>query len=474
MNSARIRFPVLTLALAIAVSGAVSIACGGTTGQPPPAPSDAGTVDAAPVPLCALGDTLDCKCVDGTESTGVCNAAGQVGQCDCASAAPTKPKVISGGFFDAETDITATAQGVVVSTWTTIVGQGKPATAYAVSKDFGATWAPARNMPKDPAGRSQGDPVITSDALGNIYLGWMAYTDSGAGSSNLSPIIAKAPAGTGEFGEPQELAKFPKGGDKPWMAVTPKGTILMSIMEDTGPANILHMYRSEDQGVTYTDSEVYRGTQEQQANFIVPCTSPTSTRLYAAHLLVTSTGLAQWLRWSEDDGATWDPGNAIKVTSRTGPQPPSCAAQGDFAWVAYPRMNQITQQDQVADEYRVAIFDGTRISDFRADDKSRAASMIGSVYAEQLPGTLSLTYYAGTGPDDAAGELRRVRSRDYGQTWGKAETLVSGIFFTPERGTERWLGDYVAVSMIGNDFYTSYGDNGGNSVKVKFLKVPSK
>jgi hypothetical protein len=381
-------------------------------------------------------------------------------QCDCPISEPAEPAIISKGQFDVETHLAAAPGGHLVSAW---IAAAEGAIGYAVSHDDGATWK-QKLIPRDSIGREVSDPVIATDTQGNFYLTYLAFRRNAQGGAFDMKIRAHRLGWTeDEFGPSVDVDSSSTGGDKPWIAVTRAGTVVLTYMVDRGGQNSEErMARSTDQGATW---QVVR-VSSAPGNFIVPCTSKTGDRVWATFIDFRTAQV--FLQWSDDDGQTWPSGNSRRISNNNVVVPPSCAAQGEEVWVAYPFVRNLQSQDQPADEYHVAHFDGKTLTDTTA--YSKTVSHLGQIIAEDLPGVLSLTLYTGAREGDRNGVLQRVRSKDGGTTW---TAISKPLTFTTRRDNEQWLGDYVGTATVGGKFYASYGDNSSGFTKIAFTKMES-
>jgi hypothetical protein len=465
------RIPLLNLGVTILIG--IAAACGGTsssgpgTGAPNPdggvevPQADAAAPDAGPpIPVCMPGEMQACTCASGVASMGVCGEGNKVLQCDCEPGKSSAPITLSTGQFNAETHIAAAPGGELAAAW---IGASQGSIVYAFSHNNGLTWKSA-TAPRDSANREASDPVLAVDAKGNFYLTYIAFKRTGAGSaSDMKVRVHRARVGADRFDAPVDADSGPMGGDKPWITTTKTGAVVVTYMVQTGDSSTEErMARSTDQGATFTVAKVSGGA----GNFIVPCASKTGDRLWAAFIDFASVTVQ--LAWSDDDGVSWPPANKRQVSPNQVAVPPSCAAQGEEVWIAYPYVRNLMTQDQPADEYRVARFDGKTLTEAPAYSKS--LSHLGELIMEDLPGVMSLTLYTGTREGDRAGLLQRVRSKDGGKTWTPA-AISAPLTFTTARDNQLWLGDYVGTATVGGTFYATYGNNASGTTAVAFTKV---
>jgi hypothetical protein len=460
--------------LAISAPAYVSLAvgCGAgseTTTTTTPPTDDAGV----PIVKCTPDDVnAPCKCGE-TESTGICGADGRLLQCECGTGTASDPVDISSSgqaALEVEDHMAVTKNGTVAVAWIT-QSQTGGGIGYAVSSDRGATWAKPQAALIDKK-REASDPVLTSDGT-NLYLSWISFTRAGQSqASNMSFVVSTLAAGESAFGAPVTVETSPDGGDKPWLGVTKSGTVVLSYMTGNGANTSLKMARSSDQGATWSKTTV----QKVQGNFIVPCVSYASDRVWVAYLDFAAGALLK-TRWSDDDGVTWPAANTKSMTNLPVVQPPSCMARGSNVYVAFPYVRSLQSQDQPGEEYHVVKFDGkSPVTEVRADDNATKASHLGLLVPEDLPNALSIVYYGGQRNPDPKGMVRINRSVDDGMTWGTSVAISPALKFTTDRTNFDWLGDYLGASQIGNEVLVAYGDNskltqGQNVTHISFVKV---
>jgi hypothetical protein len=457
------------------VAGLLVLAFGACSGQTEvaQAPLDGGGDDAA---TCTLGQKQPCSCTDSV-GTQICDTSGQWGACRCAAPPDAAPshRVISasnGSIAEAETHLAIAPDGTIVVVWIAIGGAGS-SIGYAITRDGGATWTEPATM-GDPNGRESSDPVVAADAQGNFYATWIAFRRDGGGNANDFVLyVAKLGAGASTFGAPKPVDTFPQG-DKPWIAVTSANTVVVTYMADVGGVSTLFAQRSRDEGATWTRSTILSPTNGDAANFVVPCAPKTGTRLWATYLSIEGGSFGQRLRWSDDDGATWPDANTKYFADQASAVPAACAAKGSDVWIAYGRWKTMpTEREAPLDEARVVhTADGvTFLSNAKATDAKTAKVYLQDLAIDDASGELVLTYYGGDRDGDPAGTLRRTFSKDSGRTWSPSEPVVTPtVTFTADRGSLRWLGDYVGTAVRGDEYVVSYVDNTGRTMHIAFFK----
>jgi hypothetical protein len=448
-------------------------ACSGSTQSDQPAP-DAGVADAEGV--CRLGQRQACACTDGPGSQ-VCDATGQWGSCRCAvppDAAPTH-RVIStstSSVAEAETHLAIAPDGSIAVVWIAI-GQGAGAIGYTLSRDGGGTWSNPGTM-GDPDGRESSDPVVAVDAQGAFYATWISFLRGAGGNpSDFVLYVARLAPGASAFSTPVAVDTFTMG-DKPWIVVTAAGTVLVTYMADVAGVSTLYAARSGDRGATWTKSTILAAPGGDSANFVVPCAPKTGARVWATYLSIEGNSFGQRLRWSDDDGATWPAANSKYFADQASAVPSACAARGSDVWVAYGRWRTFpSQREAPLDEARVVhTTDGVTFTrNVKATDDKTAKVYLQDLVVDDVTGDLVLTYYGGDKDGDPAGTLRRTFSKDKGATWAPSEPVVTPtVTFTADRGSLRWLGDYVGTFTRGSDYYVSYVDNTDRYMHIAFFK----
>jgi hypothetical protein len=256
------------------------------------------------------------------------------------------------------------------------------------------------------------------------------------------------------------------------MGVTKSGSIVVSFMTREGNATNLNFARSTDEGASWTNKVV----DQVGGNFIVPCVSAFSDRVWVSYLDFNAGALLK-ARWSDDDGETWAKADVKTLTNLPVVQPPSCMARGSSVHVAFPYVKNLQSQEQPGDEYHVVKFDGTGSpTEVTASDAAGKFAYLGLMVPEEIPGAMSMLYYTGKKNPDPAGSLRMTRSTDDGATWSESIQVSKSVIFTTNRAGGEWLGDYLGAAQLGNEVLVAYGDNskvsfGQNLTHISFVKV---
>lgn len=461
----------LVASLAITTFSATFLGCGSD-------PEVAGSSGQPAEPKCTPGEMAPCNCA-GTASTGICGASEKVLQCECGVGTPGEPQVISvssASAIEVEDHLAVTRDGVIATAWISISGFGSPGgIGYTVSQDRGATWSAPVVTETDPSRPDISDPVLASDGK-NLYLGWMAFRRVGQGTSITNMAIKVAKLGPGEttFGEPVIVGTSATGGDKPWMGVTKSGAVVISYMtsDSSGQNANLNMAKSTDEGASWTVNVVHRTA----GNFIVPCVSANSDRVWVAYIDFAR-GSRVFARWSDDDGDTWPVNNTKALTEIPVVQPASCMAHGENVFVAFPYIKNLQSQEQPGEEYHVVSYNGTGSpTEVNASGGTTKATHLGLMVPEDIPGAMTLLYYGGKSNPDPNGFVYMTRSTDDGATWSESVPISGQLTFTTNRAGPEWLGDYMGGAQLGNELLVAYGDNSQktqnlNVTHIAFVKV---
>jgi hypothetical protein len=459
------------------VVASTSVACSEETIIRVVPAADGGTEEAgreAGAGSCTPGASVDCTCPNGELGKTECDATGSPGFCGCTTTNLNSHTIISRGSksaIEVETHLAAAPDGAMVSVWISL-GNAVSDIGYVFSRDGGATWTAPKAM-GDDTGRESSDPVVASDPQGNFYATWISFVRSGGGQpSDFVLYVAKAAAGQNTFAKPVQVDTFP-AGDKPWITVTAAGTVMITCMQEPAGGNsILNAHRSTDGGATWTKSQIFASTGGNQANFVVPCAPKSGSRIWATHLSVEGSGLAQRLHWSDDDGETWPAANTKTYGINSSITPATCVAKGGDVWIGYGQWtSQPAGSDAPVDEYHVIhTTNGTTITDVVASDTKTKQQNLGSLALDEATGELALTYYAGD-TDGSTGNVRSVRSGDGGKTWGVSKPVSADLLFTADRASQKWLGDYMGTVLRGGALYITYGENADGFTHVAFSKT---
>jgi hypothetical protein len=330
------------------------------------------------------------------------------------------------------------------------------------STDGGQTWSPVAEV-APPTGSRSGDPVLAVGPDGSFYLAFISFNlDATFNPKDMQVYVARAEPGAPAFGAPVPLivpADPLELYDKPWIAVTQTGALLVTYAREDGT---IFAARSADQGQSWTSSVVVPGGTFH--NLAYPCTSPAGGRDYVVYF--DDFGIA--LRASDDDGQSWTAIDPVSVSGAGEPvafQDPTCVADGQNVWVSYGLSEEPFGRGAslpLLDAVRVA-----RSADGGQSILSRTVALdpaAGQLFflpqlARATGQTLDMVYYAGQADMDPTGTFRHARSTDGGSTWQPSETVHGPILFTGDRTTPVWLGDYMGLSVLGGAPHAAFVDN---------------
>jgi hypothetical protein len=381
--------------------------------------------------------------------------------------------------MESETSVAVGSNGFVAVAYIGIQASGGSTNGYRFSKDGGKTWGTVSTL-DSPGGRVASDPVLAVDSKDNFYMTWVGYMAQGMNVTDMHVYIAVAPAGTTTFGAPIEVTDPTDNSnpslDKPWVVITHKETVLVTWANLSD--NSINAARSTDGAKTFTRGPIATGAFR---NLVFPCIPATGDRIWATYVGNTHVGL----RWSDDDGATWKTGMVDNVTmngvddgmEQFAFEDPTCVADGNDVWVSYGVTSQPAagnDSTSFLDTIRIAhTGDGGKTIDVRysVTDAQGGKYTLLPTLSREANGALDLVYYAGSSEMDPKGSYRHSRSTDGGKTWDASVALKSNLFFTGDRGSPKWLGDYTGVAMRNGYLYTSYAENTGAFSHIAFYAL---
>jgi hypothetical protein len=175
---------------------------------------------------------------------------------------------------------------------------------YGWSTDGGVTWESSAYDPPALAGVSTGDPTLTADGDGNVYLGILAYGNQAANGI----YCAKSTDGGVTFGDPVQVDV---GGDKEYLAVDPETGRLVIVWFNSGnPGGSIFYSMSFDGNASWTAPLQISDTVLSEQNGPVPAIGP-GGEIYVAW--TDFSGDRILFDRSLDGGGTWV-GPDIEVT----------------------------------------------------------------------------------------------------------------------------------------------------------------
>jgi len=378
---------------------------------------------------------------------------------------------------ESETDVAVAPGGRLAAAWISSAKRhGASKIAYAFSSDGGATWTTPLVADAGAAADSW-DPALAADAHGGFHLAWGGGR-RGPDGRERGIFVASAAPGATSFGPPVRVsAPASKKFDKPTIAVTRRGTLLVTYDLSDGRGSAVAA-RSDDGGATWTRAPIPPARKRGRWLFAV-CAPPTGDRVWVTFASKEGIGL----QWSSDDGRTWPAAEgAVSAPEETDAfaemQSSTCAGDGRNVWVLYGISPDRGGEDELPRSTAIRVArsrDGGRTFGERHDAHDRAA---GSLYmlpklVREPGGALDVAYYAGSGDRHATGSFVWSRSTDGGATFAPALPIRGKIELDKSRSSKTWLGDYVGLTFRDGTLYTSYVDNGSGEAHVVFARAPA-
>ncbi len=426
----------------------------------------------------------------GTGGTGGLGGAGGFGgfggSCDVQAATLELDNgIVSTGLtsiIDSESTVVATSDNRVAIAFIAIKQGGQSSIGYTISLDGGATFGAPAEIVSPGMNAVSSDPVVATDAANNVYLVWIGFQRDFAGNAfDMHVYVARSPAGSTSFGPPVEVTDPPGVTDgefdKPWITTLADGTVIVTFAEDLEMGGPFMLARSTDNGMTWSETPVVDDGQYHNLGY--PCVSPETGRLYVTYLTANVGGYEINVRWSDDGGITFNPGDETTV-SEAGMTPafqdPTCVASGDNLWVAYGRAQNPFPGQGLPILDNVVVARSTDRGQTVADRIDALAVCDGPKFL--LPQltfaggtTLDLVYLTGDQDIDMNGGLRWSRSTDNGATWQPGQMLHEPLVFTGNRSTPQWVGDYIGSYFVNGDLYVSYAENTSGFSHTAFLRA---
>ncbi len=389
-----------------------------------------------------------------------------------------------GSSFEGETAVVATAGGTVAAAWIAVSNLGEPYIAYTFSTNDGASWLPPIAIPS-PDGRYGSDPVLAADANGDIFLGWVGFHANGGSVADMQVYVAASKPGSFVFGPPV-VASDPATPsttllDKPWIAVTPKGSVVISYAQ-FGEEYSLITARSVDFGQTFTRSTVISDPSLNTFyNLGYLCVSQETGRVYSSYLAVQQFGaeiaVKSLLSFTDDDAKSWPAANQVVVSNGENDiafADPSCTAMGDEVWSTYTLSKDPLDGGSEAGQKAYSIMvrhstsGGAQFTEtMDAADTATAPFALLADLKHDAGGLLDIVYYAGTMDDDTNASFRRARF-SFGTNNPPSTPVYQPVILTPDRDVPYWLGDYIGHFVRGNRMYTTYVVNADKTSHVAF------
>jgi len=182
---------------------------------------------------------------------------------------------------------------------------------YGWSADGGLTWQSSRvDFSTLPSNQSTGDPALTADTQGNIYLGVLAYSGTANGI-----LVARSTDGGATFAEPVRLDT---GGDKEFLTVDPRNDNVYVVWENSaGFDQAVYFSKSTDLGLSYTPRlRISNGAGTNNGAY--PAVGPNGE----IHVVWSNFSNRLYYDRSLDEGATWLNPDVVVVGDIVKPRDP--------------------------------------------------------------------------------------------------------------------------------------------------------
>ncbi len=452
---------------------------------------------------------------------------------DASEAGPTTPPegIISASpmsAFEGETQVAVSSGGTVAASWSanpdpnSVKGQFI-GTAFWVPGS--SSWTPVQKNTMHTTDYAT-DSTVIADHEGNFYVAWLGFDTDAAGNFLVGHIyVAKAPKGSTSFGPPILVSVGDDSNtllDKPWLAVTQSGALLISYLWGNASTSGILVARSTDGGTTWGHTLVDNTQNDGLAYLCVPSGSQRIYFVDSSYVGMHGDNGARpvwnhrWLErpfttfddagaeggpddagspdagsadgavdssapddagdagdaaaptviaalhWSDDDGVTWPGSNTDSVPNNLDIMIPSCAAMNDDVWIEYGLSNSPTGLARYA--VRVMHLTGggtTEVGDTLATANETAPLFLGDQIVVRSDGALDLTLYTGSADPSAGGDFRHTVSSDQGASFPASSQVHAPITFTSRRHVYNWLGDYVGMRGASDVTYVTYPENAG-------------
>ncbi len=184
---------------------------------------------------------------------------------------------------------------------------------YGWTRDGGQTWQSSRvNFSTLPATQSTGDPAVTADSQGNVYLAILAYNGTAPGI-----LMSKSTDGGATFAEPVRLDN---GGDKEYPTTDLRNDTVYLVWENTGAQfnQGIFFSKSVDHGATYSARRQISTNGGGTNNGATPSVGPNGE----VYVVWGNFGNTIWFQRSVDGGATWLPSDKAVRTDVVIPPSP--------------------------------------------------------------------------------------------------------------------------------------------------------
>jgi hypothetical protein len=425
-------------AIALALPASLAIAACGSDDRPPAASNPHGA--------------------SGTTTAHDGGAGGGSATATCPTLAATAPRdVSSSGATMDEAEVSVAAQpGGEIAVAFIAFGGGTPVIEVARSHDGGATFD-APKVVASPDGRGGVDPSVTATPDGGFALAWLGVRyQGGAEPTDRKVYVARASAG-GDFGEPVDVTDpaTTDSWDKPWITALEDGTLLVAWTTDDGASVTV---ARAPKGKDFTRTTVAPDGALKATAYLCHA----GAHVYLPFLVPGGIEVAS----SDDGGATWPAKNLARASGSDAAafDPPSCVARGSSVWVSYgvtadadsfeksPRLSaiRVARSDDAAGSFGGA-----------ADALDATAGPYGMHPTLALRGdAIALFYYAGDDAKAGSASARLATSVDGGDSFCPSIALAKGLVLETSRSGLGWLGDYAAMTPMGDALVAAFAHNG--------------
>lgn len=415
----------------------------------------------------------------------------------CEEARPDPAGVVSrscNSVLESEPHIATSAAGTVAMAW---IGIDYTRSHIGVTTSGDPVGEPGEWTPIEaiyaPEQRTASDPVLVAEADGSFRVTFIGFVRDAAGvPEEMRLYVSHVGADGVPLGDPVDISPALPTTllDKPWIARTASGTLLVSYAYATGDRAGLGLARSQD-GSAWEHVTVVEGAlTDVFRNLTYLCV--TGERVHLPFYEVRSLGGALTysveLRTSTDGGLTFPDALATQVSAADEDDAafsmPTCAARGDDVLVTYGLSHETIGGEEgltslpLLHTLRLAVSNdaGASFAERRSvlEPGDEPLALLPHL-AAAADGTIALTYFTGTSEGDTAGTARlRLGAFVAGgsPTLGPPSAVRAPITFTGSRNQASWLGDYTGLTFRDRDLVGALTDNGDGTSHVALLRVP--